>query len=152
MHNYFINKMLTNDTLKHTYDKPQRDKFVANLVNSITTGKGTNADNYIKAGYNVKTRASAKAGACRLKKHPEVKAKMKKFKEYLEEFAPGEKRAKVIAKIALDTSDKRACLEGNKMISQIKEEYPKAQGKYLGLFDSLSSLEEQEPKEELNTP
>ena len=103
---------------------PRREKFANNIIEQMKTGKGYAADAYFKAGYEPKTRAVAKANACRLKKHPEVKKEIKKMQDCLKEFAPVEERAAIIATLALKNKDPRIALEANREIAKLQDEYP----------------------------
>jgi hypothetical protein len=44
--------------------------------------------------------------------------------------------------IATDSSDKRACLQAIDMSFKLKDRYPKAETKIIGIFNKITSLEE----------
>jgi len=46
-------------------------------------------------------------------------------------------------KIALDTSDKRACLEAGKEIFKLKDRYPATKSKVVSLYEKISELEKE---------
>ena len=131
--------MTTQGTTK-TYDKPKRTKFADNLITSIVTGKGTNADNYLDAGFKAKTRKIAKTNASRLKRHPEVIQRVKTFKEKVIATLTDELVIERLEKI-IKATDNRSALGGIQERNKILDIYPAGKLKISQYEDELKSLE-----------
>ena len=127
-------------TQRAIYEKPNRIKFAQEVLAMIKTGEGTLADCYYRANYKAKTRAVAKANACRLKKHPEVQQHLSDFKTTLEEFIPPEVAAFRLAKI-IASEDHRAALGGIQERNRVLDEYPAGKLKVQAYNEELERLE-----------
>jgi phage terminase small subunit len=123
------------------YESTKRKKFALAVLNSMETGVGTAADDYRIAGYASPTRAIAKANACTLKKHPEVQAIIKSYKEELFAKLNPEVRAAQLASIAL-SDDKRASLAALQEANRVFDEYPAGKLKVQQFNEELEKLQD----------
>ena len=123
------------------YESTKRKKFALAVLNSMETGKGTLADDYRLAGYASPTRDIAKANACTLKKHPEVQAIIKSYKEELFAKLNPEVRAAQLASIAL-SDDKRASLAALQEVNRVFDEYPAGKLKVQQFNEELEKLQD----------
>jgi len=115
------------------YDSPKREKFTKQLIEYMVTGKGSQSLAYIKAGYKAKDIKQASANASKLKKHPQVQKELKKFKEFLLEYAPPKEVAKKMAEMIFG-KDKRVSDSMIEKWLKIYDQYPAQKTKIQGLF------------------
>jgi len=134
-------KTKTRTDLPPFYESTKRKKFALAVLNSMETGKGTGADNYRLAGYSAPTRAQAKANACTLKKHPEVQAIIRSYKEELQRKLNPETRAAQLASIAL-SDDKRASLAALQEVNRVMDEYPAGKLKVQQFNEEIERLQD----------
>lgn len=134
-------KTKTRTDLPPFYESTKRKKFALAVLNSMETGKGTGADNYRIAGYSAPTRAQAKANACTLKKHPEVQAIIRSYKEELFAKLNPETRAAQLASIAL-SDDKRASLAALQEVNRVMDEYPAGKLKVQQFNEEIEKLQD----------
>ena len=126
---------------KTVYDVPRRNKFAMELIKQKETGSGTLADVYFRAGYHPKTRAVAKANACILKQHPEVKKILTAYKDILDQKLSPEVRAQKLAELAV-SDDKRVSLAALQEVNRIFDVYPAGKLKIAQYNEELNRLQE----------
>lgn len=126
-----------------TYKSVKRKKFIFNEAERAATGKGTQTQSYLNAGYKAANNKVARVNASALAKHPQVKEELNRFKDLVLSYASPNQVAQRLGK-NITSGDGRLSDSAMDKWLKIFDIYPATKSKVVGLFDKLSELERQE--------